>query len=70
MDLIDCVDKYLKEQPQDEMIFQEMSQRAELSPAEEKVLWQAIGRYCAAILDFHLTAFFDKLKDNKNADHN
>ena len=67
MDVVDCVNKYLKEQPQDELIFQEVCQRADLSPAEEKILWQAIERYCAAILDFQMTEFFDKLKDNTNA---
>lgn len=53
MDIDDYVYKYLKEHPQDAMIFLEMRQRAELSPAEEEVLWQAIGRYCTAIIEFY-----------------
>ena len=70
MDIVDYINKYLKEQPQDEMIFEEIAQRAELSPAEMKVLWQAIERYCAVILDFRMTEFFDKLKENKYAHYN
>ena len=59
MDAIEYIDKYLKENPADEMIFQEMSQRAELSPAEEKVLWEAVGRYCAAIVEFKLDSLIE-----------
>ena len=63
MDAVDYVDKYLKEYPADEMIFQEMVQRADLSPAEEKVLWEAIGRYCAAIVEFKIDSLL-KMLDN------
>jgi len=61
MNEVEYVDNYLKEYPADELIFQETAQRADLSPAEEKVLWGAIGRYCAAIVSFKIDSLIREL---------
>ena len=59
--IIDCVNEYFKENPQDEMIFEEVFQRAKLSQEEQMIFWKAIANYASTIVEFHIKDFFDKL---------
>ena len=54
------VDVYLDENPQDEMIFEEIVDRAGLSKEERSVFWGAVGRFMNAIFVQNLN---DMIKD-------
>lgn len=59
----EAIDKYIAENPQDVMIFEELFDRAGMTNDEKNIFWSAVGRFFDTIMIKQLSTITNTFND-------